>query len=158
MLRTSSTSRTSAKLQLCSLLPLLLPYPPLSSPPPPKPFSLLLKSPKGLVRLVTKARRLRWPRVRGLARMVLGMKTRAKARRSSPCQRPTVQRLLSRSRMPSPRPRQLILSSRQLIPKMTLPEPRCSFRIFFLYFSLLFCTLLLLLFSFFFLVAVRHCL
>ena len=132
-LRTSSTPRTSTKFQLCSLLPLLLPYPPLSSLPPPNPFFLLLKSLKGLAKLVTKARRLRWPRARGLARMVLGLRirARAKAKRSSPYQRPRVQRLLSSSRISFPSPR-------QLIPKMTLPEPKRSFRIpFFVPFLLL---------------------
>ena len=106
-LRTSSTPRTSTKFQLCSLLPLLLPYPPLSSLPPPNPFFLLLKSLKGLAKLVTKARRLRWPRARGLARMVIGLRirARAKAKRSSPYQRPRVQRLLSSSRISFPSPR-----------------------------------------------------
>ena len=37
----------------------------MSSPPSPRPFFLLLRSPKGLARLVTKARGLRWLRVRG---------------------------------------------------------------------------------------------
>ena len=55
------------KFQLCFLLPLLLPQPFLSSLPVPRPLFFLLKSPKGLVRLVTKARRLRQPRARGLA-------------------------------------------------------------------------------------------
>ena len=42
----------------------------------PKPLFLLLRSPKGLVRLVTKARGLRWLRVRRLVRVVLGQSIR----------------------------------------------------------------------------------
>ena len=38
------------------------------------------------------------------------------------------------------RPRMLIPNPRKLIPKMPLLEPRHSFRTFFFYFSLLFCT------------------
>ena len=154
MLRTSFTQRTSEKFQQRSLLSLLLPFLPLSSPLPYRPFFLLLESTKGLARLVTKARRLRWPRARRLARMVLDPRTRARVKRLSPQQRPRVPRLLSRSRMLSPRPRmlspspkQLIPSSRQLIPKMTIPEPRHSFRIFFLYFSLFLFSLYFSLFS-----------
>ena len=84
-LRAFSTWRTFEKLQWCSLLSLLLPSPP-EQPFTTRPLFLLLKSPKGLARLVTKARRLRWPRARRLARMDHGPKTRARARRSSPCQ------------------------------------------------------------------------
>jgi len=46
---------------------------------------LLLRSPKSLARLVTKVKGLRWLRVKGLARVVLGQRIRARVRRSSPC-------------------------------------------------------------------------
>jgi len=64
----------------------LLPPSPWSSlPPPPRPFFLLLKSLKGLIRPVTKARRLRWLRARRLARGILSPRIKARARRPKPC-------------------------------------------------------------------------
>lgn len=82
--------------------------PPLSSPLSPKPFFLLPRSPKGLDKLVTKAKGLRWPKVRELARVALGQRRRARARRSCPCQRPRVQKLHLSSRMLLLRPKMLL--------------------------------------------------
>ena len=81
------TLQSSVKFQLHSLLSLPLLQPPLSRPPSLRPLFLLLRSLKGLARLVTKVRGLRWLRVRGLAKVVLGQRTRARARarRSSSC-------------------------------------------------------------------------
>ena len=84
---------------------------------PPRSLFLLLKSPKGLARLVTKAggevakgRGERWPKVKGLARVVLGQRIRTKVRR------PRAQRLLSSPRMLLPSPRMLLPKQRKLIP------------------------------------------
>ena len=115
-LRTSITLQTSEKFQLHSLLLLPMHQPLLSSPLPPRPLFILLRSSRDLARLVTKSKRLRWLKVRGLARMVLSQRIRAKARRSSPCQRPKVQRLLSSSRLLLPKSRMLLLRQRRLIP------------------------------------------
>ena len=91
-LRTYSIQKTSERFQRCSLLPLLLLFPLLSSPPPPKPHFSLLKSQKELARLVTKARGLRWPRVKRLFKRVLS--PRIRVRRSDPRPRPMTPRML----------------------------------------------------------------
>ena len=152
-LRTFFIQKTSKKFQQCSLLPLLLLFPLLSNPPPPRPLFLLLKSQKGLARLVTKTRGLRWPRVMRPSSRVLSPRIRVKVRRSNPRPRPRTPRMLSQSRMWSPRPRKLslnpkkmTLNPRQLTPKRTLPMLRHSSRSFLLYFFVLFS----LFFSFFF--------
>ena len=122
LLRTYSTQRKSEKFQRCSLLPLFLPFPPRSSPPPPRPLFLLL----------------RWLKARRLARGGLNSRIRARVKRSKPCQKPKVKRLPSRSRMLTPRPRMLLPRLRILTPRprtlllrITLPTLRHSFRILF---------------------------
>ena len=159
-LRTYSIQKTSERFQRCSLLPLLLLFPLLSSPPPPKPHFSLLKSQKELARLVTKARGLRWPRVKRLFERVLS--PRIRVRRSDPRPRPRTPRMLSQSRMWSPRPREPSPNPKQTTPRRTPLMPRHSYRSSLLYFFVLF----LFLFLFFFIVvvvvvvvmAVHHCL
>jgi len=77
--------------------PTVLALPPSEQPSTTQASLPPLKVFKGLIRPVTKARRLRRPRARRLARGVLSLRIRA--RRSKPCQKPRVKRLPSRQRM-----------------------------------------------------------
>jgi len=116
-LRTYSSQRTFEKFQRCSLIWLFLPFPPQSSPPPLRPLFLFSKFPKGL------ARRLRWPRVRRLAREVLNSRIRVRGRRLKPYHKSRVKRLASRSRMLTPRPRMLLPKPRMLLPRPKMLTP-----------------------------------